>query len=139
MIIDFTLTNNQVTEGIENGYVIGDFIVNNSNLDAIHTFKLIDDDGIFDIINNQLIVRDTTRIDYETTTLHNLIILVTDNNEYQLQKTFEIIVLDNVLNAIIDYIEPLNTKIGTKPEIKIIGRNFSEGGSPVVRIMKLDL
>ncbi|HZH09001.1 MAG TPA: cadherin domain-containing protein [Microvirga sp.] len=65
-------------------------------LDA-YTYQLIDDaGGRFALSGNKIIVADGIRLDYEQTSFHNLLVLVTDKAGYTLTKTITITV-DDVL------------------------------------------
>lgn len=135
MITDITLNNDTFAEGTVNGTIVGTFTVIDDVVPQTHTIVLLDDaDNRFKLDGNYLIVRDTTKIDYETDTSHNITLRAIDENDSLFDKVFTINITDSTLAAVIHSIDPKASKEGTNPLITIKGQHFSEGGEPTVRI-----
>jgi len=134
-VTNIELSSDIIAEGVANGTVVGVLTATNDDIEETHVFTLVDDsDGRFGIEGSDLIVRDTTLIDYETATSHDITVRATDTQLNTLDVVFTIMVTDSTLAAIIKSITPKATKEGSNPEIIITGQHFTEGGEPVVRI-----
>lgn len=135
MITDITLSSDIIAEGVTNGTNIGTFSVIDDDIEQTHTLLLIDDDeGRFKLDGDILIVRDTTRIDYETNQTHDIEIRAIDTDDNIFDKSFTINITDLIIGAEIHTISPKASKEHTNPEIIITGQHFAEGGEPTVRI-----
>lgn len=135
MITDITLSNDTIAEGVVNGTVVGTFTVLDDIEPQVHTLLLVDDaDKRFQLDGDDLIIRDTTQIDYETDTSHDITVRATDESDDTFDKVFTINITDSTVAAIIYTVSPRATKEGTNPEIIITGQHFIEGGEPTVRI-----
>ena len=94
--------------------------------------------GLFYLINKSvanITVKDTTLIDYESSSSHDITVEATDSGLNTYSEIITIAVLDSSsLTARILSITPFASQTGTYPEIVISGQNFVEGGAPTVRI-----
>lgn len=135
MITDITIDNDSVTEGTPNGAVIGTISVSDDNIAMTHSITLSDDaNGAFQLNEFNLILRDTTLIDYDTVTSIDIVVVATDSNSDTYQKTITINIIDANVFSVIHSISPSTSKVGTYPEITISGQHFTEGGEPTVYI-----
>ncbi len=92
---DIALTGSSIDENSPNGTIIG--VVSTSDLDAgdIHTYRLSDTaGGRFAIEGNQLIVANSSLLDYETATQHSTILRTTDTGGNSFEKAFTISISD---------------------------------------------
>ncbi|MBB4042129.1 hypothetical protein GGR34_003814 [Microvirga flocculans] len=92
---DIDLSNATILENAAWGAVIG--ALSATDLDAGYTFTyaiLSDPDGKFEILGNQLRLKAGAHLDYETGTLHNVTVRVTDQGGLSHDKAFVISVLD---------------------------------------------
>lgn len=118
--------------------IIGDSVIlyKNNNTEEVIISEV--GEGIFYVTNlsvTNLIIKDTTRINYETDTSHDISVELTNADDSVYTQTFTITVLDaSGLSSVISTVSPLASKIDTYPEITITGRHFTEGGDPTVRI-----
>lgn len=135
MIIDITLSNDTISEGVSNGISIANIVVINDISPHNHMIILLDDaDGRFVLDGNYIIVLDTTKIDYETDISHNITLRAIDEDGLYFDKGFIINITNSTLVSVIYSIEPKTSKEGTNPVITIKGNHFSKGGEPTVRI-----
>lgn len=130
------LSNNTVTEASANGTVVGTITITDNNPISTHKVTLTDSaDNRFQLVGNDIVIRDTTRIDYETNTSHQIVVRASDQTSSSIARTFIINIIDSsALQSIIYSISPVASKLHTKPEFIILGNNFTEGGTPIVRI-----
>jgi hypothetical protein len=134
MITDIILSSDIIAEGVPNGTSIASISITDESTDS-HTLLLVDDaDRRFKLEGNVLIVRDTTRLDYETNQTHDIEIQAIDPHDATFNKVFTINVTDSDVASEIHSISPKATQENTNPEIIITGNHFAEGGEPVVRI-----
>jgi len=135
MITDITIDNDSVTEGTPNGAIIGTIAVSDDNIGMTHTITLTDDaSGAFQLNGLDLILRDPTLIDYETTTSLDIAVTAIDTNSDTYEKTITINIVNADVFSVIHSISPSTSKVGTYPEITITGQYFTEGGAPTVYI-----
>ncbi len=135
MITDITIDNDSVTEGTPNGAIIGTISVSDDNIAMTHSITLSDDaNGAFQLNECNLILRDTTLIDYDTVTSLDIVVVAIDTNSDTYQKTITINIIDANVFSVIHSISPSTSKVGTYPEITISGQHFTEGGEPTVYI-----
>ncbi|WP_243372899.1 cadherin domain-containing protein [Microvirga solisilvae] len=84
-----------VLENAANGTVIGSFSATDANIGDTFTFSLVDDaGGRFEIFEGKLRVKDGTRLDFESATVHTIKVRVTDKGGLSFEKEFDIDVGD---------------------------------------------
>ncbi|MCZ8190493.1 MAG: Ig-like domain-containing protein, partial [Microcystis sp. LE19-338.1B] len=90
------LTNSNINENSPNNTIIGQISISDPDPNDTHTLTLIDDaGGRFKLVGNQLQVANSSLLDYETNTSHNITIKATDPGNLTLQKDLTI----NVINV----------------------------------------
>ena len=98
MITDIIISGDTIAEGVSNGTPIATVSIVDETTDS-HTLALLNDaDKRFRLEGNTLIVRDTTRLDYETDQTHDIEIQAIDPHDSTFNKVFTINVTDS--NAI---------------------------------------
>ncbi|CCI03457.1 Calx-beta domain-containing protein [Microcystis aeruginosa] len=98
------LSNNSIAENSNNGTVIGTLTTTDPDLGDTHTYELINNaDGRFAINNNQLIVADGTKLDYETNTNYPIIIRSKDSGGLSYDQSFIINLIDVVEPGILAF------------------------------------
>ena len=129
-----------VPEGASNGYVISPITIQDSNPSAVYKLTMSDGaSGRFNILllNGvyNLTVRDTSVIDYESNTSHNVVIRAVDQANIVTNTTITINILnDDTLISVIKSISPKASTKSNPVEITIAGNNFMEGGAPIVTV-----
>ncbi|TRT44375.1 MAG: tandem-95 repeat protein, partial [Microcystis aeruginosa Ma_QC_C_20070703_M131] len=89
------LTNYNIKENSPNNTIIGQFSISDPDPNDTHTLTLIDDaGGRFKLFGNQLQVANSSLLDYETNTSHNITIKATDAGNLSLEKTLTITVVN---------------------------------------------
>ncbi|NCR66249.1 MAG: hypothetical protein GPJ34_06510, partial [Microcystis aeruginosa LL11-07] len=89
------LSNNSIPEDSINGIVIGTLTTTDPDLGDTHTYELINNaGGRFAINNNQLIVADGTKLDYETNTIYPVTIRSKDSGGLTYDQSFTINLID---------------------------------------------
>ncbi|NCR09221.1 MAG: hypothetical protein GPI95_13180 [Microcystis aeruginosa LG13-11] len=89
------LSNTNIQENSPNGTVIGTLTTTDPDLGDTHTYELINNaDGRFAINNNQLIVADGTKLDYETNANYPIVIRSKDSGGLSYDKSFIINLID---------------------------------------------
>ncbi|NCR27335.1 MAG: hypothetical protein GPJ25_13450, partial [Microcystis aeruginosa LE13-04] len=90
------LTNSNINENSPNNTIIGQISISDPDLNDTHTLTLIDDaGGRFKLVGTQLQVANSSLLDYETNTSHNITIKATDAGNLSLQKDLTI----NLINV----------------------------------------
>ncbi|NEP48604.1 MAG: hypothetical protein F6K65_07115 [Moorea sp. SIO3C2] len=96
---DISLDGNSVNELSENGITIGTLTTSDVDAGDSHTYKLFDDpEGRFEIVGNQLKVKNGTLLDFDKNSSHDIKIRTTDSGGESYDKTFSIQV-ENQNNA----------------------------------------
>ena len=90
---DIILTTNIVSEN-KKGAIIGELSAIDMDKNNTHTFDI--DDNRFEIVNNQLKIKDDIFLDYEKNKSLNINITATDNGGLSIKKTFTIQVKDEI-------------------------------------------
>jgi len=91
---DLILSDNAVLENSDDGTVIGVLIGKDQDGDVL-TYTLLDDaGGRFAIMDDELVVKDGGKLDYETATSHTVHVRVTDSHGLSLDRSFTIQVED---------------------------------------------
>jgi VCBS repeat-containing protein len=91
---DIGLTSNTVGENVVNGTIVGVLSAVDPDVGDSHTFSITGDNsnGGFGIQGNQLVVADTSRLDYETSSTHSVFLQVTDRFNVSLPQPKEFII-----------------------------------------------
>ncbi|NEO11491.1 MULTISPECIES: cadherin domain-containing protein [unclassified Moorena] len=88
---DISLDRNSVNELSEKGTTIGTLSTNDVDREDNHTYELLDDaKGRFDIVGNQLQVKDGSLLDFDNNSSHDIKIRTTDSGGKSYDKTFSI-------------------------------------------------
>ncbi len=88
---DITLSNTTIAENSENNTVIGILSTTDSDAEDTHTYSLINSaGGRFALNGNELVVADSTRLDYDTTSSHTITVRTTDQDGSFYDESFDI-------------------------------------------------
>ncbi|MGO4705690.1 hypothetical protein AB4072_07930 [Microvirga sp. 2MCAF38] len=88
------LVDNSVPENAPNGALIGSLVAYDPDGDLL-TYKLLDDaGGRFALHDNMIVVKDGTKLDFETAQTHNVTVRVLDTHGAYLDRTFTILIKD---------------------------------------------
>ena len=88
---DITLDGNSVNELSENGITIGTLTTSDVDAGDTHTYELFDDpEGRFEIVGNELKVKNGSLIDFDNNSSHDIKIRTTDSGGESYDKTFTI-------------------------------------------------
>jgi Ca2+-binding RTX toxin-like protein len=94
---DIILSDDAVAENSENGTVVGLLIGKDQDAGDNLTYTLLDDaGGRFEIVDDELVVKNGAKLDYETQTSHVVHVRVTDSHNLSFMKSFVIQVEDEV-------------------------------------------
>ena len=93
---DITLSGNSVNEFSNNGTTIAKLTTKDVDFGDSHTYKLLDNaQGRFEIVEDQLKVKNGTLLDFDVNSSHPITIRTTDSGGESYDKTFTIEVLEN--------------------------------------------
>ena len=97
---DITLDGNSINELSENGITIGTLTTSDVDAGDTHTYKLFDDpEGRFEIVGNQLKVKDGSLLDFDKNSSHDIKIRTTDSGGESYEDKFTIKVLENQIST----------------------------------------
>ena len=92
--VDLQLVGSEIHENAPNGSAFGHFLAKDPDGDWL-TYALSDDaDGRFVLHDDMLLVKDGSRLDFETSPTHEIKLRVTDSHGLSTEKSFTIHVLD---------------------------------------------
>ncbi|NEO68625.1 hypothetical protein [Moorena sp. SIO3H5] len=98
---DITLDGNSVKEFSNNGTTVARLTTEDPDWGEHHTYKLFDDpEGRFEIVGNELKVKDGSLIDFDKNSSHDIKIRTTDSGGKSYEETFTIEVLENQISTI---------------------------------------
>jgi hypothetical protein len=129
------LSSNITIQGAPVGSIIGIFTASSTNPLDTFTFTMTNDaGGRFDLLGDQLLVRDPALIDFSSVTTYNIIVMATSNLDNQSNSsTFMISVIPDVsLNVVIQRINPTAILTLMQSSVVIVGENFAISGLPTV-------
>nr|WP_281409328.1 cadherin domain-containing protein [Microvirga terricola] len=92
---DIMLSATTVDETLQGGGVIGLLSTEDFDIDDVYTYTILNDpDGKFQIVDNELRLKDGATFDFESKTSHTVTVLVVDSGGLSYEKTFTIKVND---------------------------------------------
>ncbi len=113
---DILLSSASVPENSPNGTVVGELSALDPDAGDSLTFSLLDSaDGRFGLSGSNLIVTDSSRLDFETNTSHSVTVRVTDSGGNDFQRVFIIEVTD-----VSETLDQINYRLLNAREVQVI-------------------
>ncbi|MET0117413.1 MAG: immunoglobulin-like domain-containing protein, partial [Sedimenticola sp.] len=93
-VTDIVVTGTAVTEGAEAGTVVSTLDAVDPDTGETFTYEIVGDSSLFEIVGNQVVVKEGADIDFESAESHDLTLQVTDSGGNSHQETVTINVSD---------------------------------------------